>query len=92
MVKIQMQYKERSHWTRKSRTERDGQVSPEKKRSEVAPGIQLNTLDKAGGSGLEARRTYEALKEESGKWVEFRDIYIIHAALKKRPQVGESGA
>lgn len=49
-------------------------------------------VSEAGGSGLEARRTYEALKEESGKWVEFRDIYIIHAALKKRPQVGESGA
>lgn len=49
------------------------------------------TRSKAGGSGLEARRAYEALKEESGNRVEFRNTYIIHAAPRKRPRVGQSG-
>lgn len=41
-------------------------------------------MSEAGGSGLEARRTYEALKEESRKWVEFRDIYISFMLPSRR--------
>lgn len=94
MVKIQMQYKERSHWTSKSRTEM--KVKSHQKKRDQRWHQEFNwtpwTRSEAGGSDLEARCTYEALKEESGNQVEFRNTYITHAALRKRTRVGQSGA